>query len=568
MSSHDKGNQTTTASCKDKILHTQRRRIECVEKNFSGEIFYLDSKRITSVLLLELERDIKLLGGEVDHFLSKAVTIVVTDKKAARNFQSSNSSIIGSTTACGPLSRVQSLVAKSNASPTTNNTISTAKRLGIRVVDNTKFMNTVRKKIARCNLKALWSQQQIEAGINYSRKKFKVKQLVDDYLKHEDYSRQYRPVFGKLTKRPLLYFEPSYGRCPFESSIKPCVYDFHAEVKTNHMPSQMKKRALKRKQENTVKWGYCESCNFNYTDLSKHLQSKIHCDFVENSENFALLDACISSLPSLSDCVPNINKVLPAKSVRTQPADISAKSSEIDSSVFEHQTAAHGTADYALRDTASALGGVAVDTAYVKTCSNLSSPVPDDSSGHMRYSIDYAIMCLNNDIRMQLRKDDMSPQQLRNYDISAPLQQQEWLHVDAVDRPATNVRLLPNALNCLPLTSQCDTLKRNILIGDDSIRSSCVALASTSHPEVSASTHVNVQQPMFTYSPKCTKLANKSRKRVRCIFDDVSDTKKSKYIWKASIVSDLKMKLSKVASSPKVVSKMDEKTNKNCAIVV
>lgn len=53
--------------------------------------------------------------------------------------------------------------------------------------------------------------------------------------------------------------------------------------------------ATRARRTEQVVAGYCEICRSNYDDLSKHVQSEQHLNFVRNDDNFLSLDTLINA---------------------------------------------------------------------------------------------------------------------------------------------------------------------------------------------------------------------------------------------------------------------------------
>ncbi|OXU24268.1 hypothetical protein TSAR_009626 [Trichomalopsis sarcophagae] len=140
-----------------------------------------------------------------------------------------------------------------------------------------------------------------------SGKDLKVKQLTEPYIKFESYKRETRPVFLELQAWPTLNFDGDPGSCPFDLKRREKKeVSINKEIKENREkyfnPNLSKGKDMTRrpratttrarKTENT---GYCEICRIDYRNLSKHLQSDQHLNFVRNDKNFLSLDNLIST---------------------------------------------------------------------------------------------------------------------------------------------------------------------------------------------------------------------------------------------------------------------------------
>ena len=115
-------------------------------------------------------------------------------------------------------------------------------------------------------------------------------------IKVEDMARRYRPIFGKVSNVQLYLEAYSYGGCPFECD-KIAVTKDRVE---KHRPSPPKRK----------KYSYCECCKVYYSDLKNHVKSMSHVKFASNNNNFACLDACISTVPTLNDLVSDLMHTL------------------------------------------------------------------------------------------------------------------------------------------------------------------------------------------------------------------------------------------------------------------
>ncbi|XP_014208744.1 myb-like protein X isoform X2 [Copidosoma floridanum] len=139
-------------------------------------------------------------------------------------------------------------------------------------------------------------------------KQVKVKHLKEPFIKFESYRRETRPVFVELKSWPTLNFDGEPGSCPFDLKRreKKEVLCANKEIKENREkcfnPDLSKGKDMTRrpcatatrarKTENT---GHCEICRIDYKNLSKHLQTDQHLNFVRNDKNFLSLDNLIST---------------------------------------------------------------------------------------------------------------------------------------------------------------------------------------------------------------------------------------------------------------------------------
>lgn len=64
------------------------------------------------------------------------------------------------------------------------------------------------------------------------------------------------------------------------------------------------------KAEHSMGHNYCECCEVYYEDLKQHLASNSHTTFATNDENYRDLDRAIAKLPSISEFVQSISKLV------------------------------------------------------------------------------------------------------------------------------------------------------------------------------------------------------------------------------------------------------------------
>ncbi|XP_067211480.1 protein chiffon isoform X2 [Linepithema humile] len=155
------------------------------------------------------------------------------------------------------------------------------------------------------NLKQLKQNNQHNSG-----KALKIRQLKGSYIKFESFRKTTRPVFLELSSWPTLNFDGDPGSCPFDTKKQEKLESklTNKEVKENKEDiesinkaegKEMTRRpraatARARRTEQLVA-GYCEICHIHYDDLSKHVQSEQHLNFVGNDDNFLSLDTLINA---------------------------------------------------------------------------------------------------------------------------------------------------------------------------------------------------------------------------------------------------------------------------------
>ncbi|XP_024939867.1 uncharacterized protein LOC107266767 isoform X2 [Cephus cinctus] len=139
----------------------------------------------------------------------------------------------------------------------------------------------------------------------------KVKHLKAPFIKFESLRRDTRPVFLELSSWPTLNFDGESGTCPFDikrredkngkNLITKEVKENRAGVdvtqrgKDKEMTRRPRATATRARRTEQLVAGYCEICRIDYQDLTKHVRSDQHLNFVRNDDNFLSLDTLISA---------------------------------------------------------------------------------------------------------------------------------------------------------------------------------------------------------------------------------------------------------------------------------
>ena len=71
--------------------------------------------------------------------------------------------------------------------------------------------------------------------------------------------------------------------------------------KGKEMTRRPRATATRARRADQLVAGYCEICRSEYRDLTKHLQSDQHLNFVQNDDNFLSLDTLISTGASVEE---------------------------------------------------------------------------------------------------------------------------------------------------------------------------------------------------------------------------------------------------------------------------
>ncbi|KYN40312.1 Protein chiffon [Trachymyrmex septentrionalis] len=138
----------------------------------------------------------------------------------------------------------------------------------------------------------------------------KVKHLKRPYVKFDSVYKATRPVFLELSSWPTLNFDGDPGSCPFDTKKQEKRESklINKEVKENkrdtesinkaegkEMTRRPRATAARARRTEQLVAGYCELCRIHYEDLSKHVQSEQHLNFVGNDDNFLSLDTLINA---------------------------------------------------------------------------------------------------------------------------------------------------------------------------------------------------------------------------------------------------------------------------------
>ncbi|XP_041359975.1 uncharacterized protein LOC121376225 [Gigantopelta aegis] len=307
-----------------------RRRLQFCDEHYKNKTFYIDVK--TKSMRSRVSSAVTQLGGTVESFLSKDIFMFITDAKTSRlqNCLAKQNLNVSSTTAttstdislsnysaaAGTEGQHFSGVGSQNVS-----VMSRGRALLMKARENSskdsKSTNNSVDGLNSCTSSAVTKAFQmglkIEHAINFLRKcknvgvAFKVgkKQTNEDlsgfaplkwddknFIKYEDMSKQYRPIFRQLENIPTLYTE-NYGGSPFDGPT----FLHKVQSETTGVRKEMKGRKFTNE-----KGGYCEMCAIWFTrTLKEHMYCSDHVKFVKNKDNFSTLDTLVSQLPTVSN---------------------------------------------------------------------------------------------------------------------------------------------------------------------------------------------------------------------------------------------------------------------------
>ncbi|XP_057293279.1 uncharacterized protein LOC130621927 [Hydractinia symbiolongicarpus] len=324
------------------------------KKPLSGCKVFLDISLKTTVS--EITKRIEALGGTVECFLSKDISLVITNQKttvrpdgfsqmpsplslgpsplqphfsnkysAAQSPYSTDSpqhSIeTGKRVKPPPVAtRGKSLLDKvlvSKRGSGSADTVAKAKNLGAVVFTVEDFMKKYMKKRDSISdkqvLKELKNQPMIQASHSRTVPNVKVYKLKDSFFKIEDQSRAFRPILYEVKAWPKLHFQVQQLHSPFDviketkaaEDRKTCEAEMDEEetcsikAKSDENSDRLDKEdkgesSQKVCRKRASRPGYCDCCTVRYHDLHKHLKGDQHRNFATNNSNFKALDGLIS----------------------------------------------------------------------------------------------------------------------------------------------------------------------------------------------------------------------------------------------------------------------------------
>ncbi|KAG8443199.1 hypothetical protein GDO86_011853 [Hymenochirus boettgeri] len=293
-----------------------------ITKPFAGKVFYLD---LTSKLISEkLEKDIKDLGGAVEGFLSKEISYLITNKKEAKCVKalkytcsvpspdpaqnlgesstspsyrrlcqegSSSKNVEKSLVSRGK-SLVKKVIKEQDILPK-NSILSNALNWGVKVLHVEEAKHYIEQK--KRAVQPVKKSHQAEKAVSKRpvHRKVKPQKLKSPFLKIEDSSRQYRPLYLVL---------PQFRS--FQNPISKANYSIEVDKNVKGQKvSQPKQSVTKtagannanklKEQKEQKKHGYCECCLKKYDDLESHILSPQHKSFSESS-HYQVVDDLIS----------------------------------------------------------------------------------------------------------------------------------------------------------------------------------------------------------------------------------------------------------------------------------
>ncbi|XP_077455618.1 protein DBF4 homolog A [Stigmatopora argus] len=295
-------------------------------KPFAGKVFYLDLPSNRSAELLE--RDIKELGGSVEKFFSKDIKYLVSNKRetkyaqwlridspqsiqsspCTRNHPEHGSDCIKSRSQGQAdmflTSRGKSLVGKAAKKKDilhANQIVSKALEWGLKIfyIDDV-LAYTEKKKNAIASQRPIrtadkTSVKAASTAKHTCRKKAQGGRIRKSFIKVEDTSRHYCPMYLSMTKMPALNLKTLAPRSPFLMDGKELAGDKQLGNRDAKASVGEGKAASRKKNKDKKGGGYCECCLAGYENLMTHLQSKCHQAFSQ-SDAYQVLNQQVSTL--------------------------------------------------------------------------------------------------------------------------------------------------------------------------------------------------------------------------------------------------------------------------------
>ncbi|XP_030641289.1 protein DBF4 homolog A [Chanos chanos] len=288
-------------------------------KPLTGKIFYLDvpcNKRTQT-----LENDIKTLGGTVEKFFSKEIRYLVSSKPEARHARrlgldspipSPDSGLSSPHPASkkgssqgqadtAVVSRGKALVEKvikEQERIQMNRMLANAVEWGVKVLYIDDIISYIERKKTKITtlVKTPTATAKLESTERTTFQKHNAGRISRPFVKVEDSSRHYRPIYLPMLKLPVCSLRGLPPCSPFYAEEN----DREGQGKRprEHREERHRGRRNKRRGQDGKekrKGGYCECCIVKYDSLKAHLQSEQHQAF-SKSEEYLVVDKVIAGL--------------------------------------------------------------------------------------------------------------------------------------------------------------------------------------------------------------------------------------------------------------------------------
>ncbi|XP_067457613.1 protein DBF4 homolog A [Thunnus thynnus] len=301
-------------------------------KPFAGKVFYLDlpSNRIVE----KLESDIKELGGTVEKFFSKEIKYLVSNKREARYVQclrqdspvpspeSGQSSPHPRSNPHRPGSHGDNIKSRSQGQTDTfvtsrgkslvervvkeqervqmNKILSNALEWGVKILYIDDVMAYVQKKkktiSGECPVTtAVKSNVKTEPATKQGFQKCKGGRISKPFVKVEDSSRHYRPIYLNMSNMPELNLKTVPPCSPFCFEDKDHPGNRQRGYRGAKASASEERAHGRKKNKDKKRGGYCECCMIKYENLTTHLKSDRHKAFSKSKEYF-VVDRLVSTM--------------------------------------------------------------------------------------------------------------------------------------------------------------------------------------------------------------------------------------------------------------------------------
>ncbi|XP_061633412.1 protein DBF4 homolog A isoform X1 [Phyllopteryx taeniolatus] len=302
-------------------------------KPFAGKVFYLDlpSNRTAE----SLEKDIIDLGGSVEKFFSKDIKYLVSNKRETKYVQCLRQDSLltspqpGQSSPCPRSNTLQKDCGSGNMKRTSqvqpdtcvtsrgkslvekavkkkdilqiNKILSKAMEWGVKIFyidDVLVYIEKKKKTIAgqRPIPTATKTTVKDSSTAKLTCRKAKGGQIRKPFIKIEDSSRHYCPIYLTMTNMPELNLKTLAPHSPFLVDDKYPAGD-KQQGKSVKAPACEGQAAGRRKTKDKKRSGYCECCLARYENLMTHLQSERHQAF-SKSDAYQVVNQLVSTLHS------------------------------------------------------------------------------------------------------------------------------------------------------------------------------------------------------------------------------------------------------------------------------
>ncbi|XP_015217580.2 protein DBF4 homolog A [Lepisosteus oculatus] len=293
----------------------------------AGKTFYLDGlKSKHAALLVEA---IGRLGGKVESFLSKDVSFVLSGSREARGDCGSQPAA-GTAAACSknPARRREGRARGSQRSVDSEVCGSRGKVLLGKVIRNSEEHSEGSSVLAQARSWAIkilhvddflaYVEQGRAGSFQFRKGKpektvapgpagrvIKAGRLKQPFVKVEDSSRCYRPLYQHFVSFPELDFTRPDRFSPFVSPLPPGKEEDCEQNRVKNESRALTSSEGQRRPGPAVapavgarrpQRGFCECCHQTFPGLSEHLQSEQHRLFAQDSSHYSVVDRLISQM--------------------------------------------------------------------------------------------------------------------------------------------------------------------------------------------------------------------------------------------------------------------------------